>query len=133
MRAVPTLSSSEDIARVLKTGRRFSAPALRLYARRLPAAQTSGSQSAALVSDNEGERFFGRVAYIAGKKQGNAVWRNRAKRVMRAALNDVNIRSQCHAVLEEYNILLVANKTTASLSSSAVCADLQTLLAKVVR
>jgi len=31
----------------------------------------------------------GRVAFIAGKKLGNAVWRNRAKRRMRAICRDL--------------------------------------------
>ena len=31
----------------------------------------------------------GRVAFIAGKKLGNAVWRNRAKRRMRALCRDL--------------------------------------------
>ena len=33
---------------------------------------------------------FGRVAFIAGKKNGNAVWRNRAKRRMRAVCRELN-------------------------------------------
>lgn len=32
----------------------------------------------------------GRVAFIAGKKLGSAVWRNKAKRRMRALCNDLN-------------------------------------------
>ena len=32
----------------------------------------------------------GRVAFVAGKKLGNAVWRNRAKRRMRALCRDLN-------------------------------------------
>lgn len=31
----------------------------------------------------------GRVAFIAGKKSGNAVWRNQAKRRMRAVCHDL--------------------------------------------
>jgi ribonuclease P protein component len=34
----------------------------------------------------------GRVAYIAGKKNGNAVWRNSAKRRLRALLADSQIK-----------------------------------------
>ena len=46
----------------------------------------------------------GRVAFIAGKKLGNAVWRNRAKRRMREA---------CRAVggpFSGYDIAFVARK-----------------------
>lgn len=33
----------------------------------------------------------GRVAFIAGKKWGNAVWRNRAKRRMRGVCRDIDV------------------------------------------
>ena len=50
----------------------------------------------------------GRVAFIAGKKQGNAVWRNRAKRRMRSICQDIG------APYSGYDIAFVARKTTTS-------------------
>ena len=44
----------------------------------------------------------GRVAFIAGKKWGNAVWRNRAKRRMRSVYHDLSVP------LDGLDILLVA-------------------------
>jgi len=44
----------------------------------------------------------GRVAFIAGKKQGNAVWRNRAKRRMRGVCRDINVP------LDGFDVLFVA-------------------------
>lgn len=45
---------------------------------------------------------LGRVAFIAGKKQGNAVWRNRAKRRMRSVYRDLSVS------LDGFDILFVA-------------------------
>ena len=44
-----------------------------------------------IIKRNEKQHDLrGRVAFIAGKKLGNAVWRNRAKRRMRALCRDLN-------------------------------------------
>ena len=44
-----------------------------------------------IIKRNEKQHdLCGRVAFIAGKKLGNAVWRNRAKRRMRALCKDLN-------------------------------------------
>ena len=44
----------------------------------------------------------GRVAFIAGKKWGNAVWRNRAKRRMRSVYRDLSVS------LDGFDVLFVA-------------------------
>ena len=49
----------------------------------------------------------GRVAFIAGKKLGNAVWRNRAKRRMRSVYRDLD------GSLDGYDTLLVARSPLA--------------------
>lgn len=46
----------------------------------------------------------GRVAFIAGKKLGNAVWRNRAKRRMREACREVG------GPFPGYDVAFVARK-----------------------
>lgn len=62
-----TIKSSSEIDRVFRTGRRVSHPLV-----------------IALVADTPpGRDLEGRVAFIAGKRLGNAVARNRAKRVLR--------------------------------------------------
>ena len=43
-----------------------------------------------VLKDEEQHDQSGRVVFIAGKKQGNAVWRNRAKRRMRAAFRGID-------------------------------------------
>lgn len=48
----------------------------------------------------------GRVAFIAGKKNGNAVWRNSAKRRMRAVCHDIG------GPWPELNVVFLANRKT---------------------
>lgn len=48
----------------------------------------------------------GRVAFIAGKKNGNAVWRNSAKRRLRAACHDIG------GPWPELNVIFMANRKT---------------------
>ena len=64
-----TIKSSAEITRLFKEGRRVNTPELSLI----------------VLSTEEQHDQSGRVAFIAGKKLGNAVWRNRAKRRMREA------------------------------------------------
>ena len=64
----------------------------------------------------------GRVAFIAGKKNGGAVWRNQAKRKLRAAWH------QATATPQDYDVLLVANKKTATVSSTEIAKVLDTAL-----
>ena len=67
-----TIRSSADVTRVFKQGKRFGrGPGMLIV----------------LEKEQHGEP--GRVAFVAGKKLGNAVWRNRAKRRMRAACREL--------------------------------------------
>ena len=68
-----TITSSADISGLFARGKRSHTPYLTL-----------------IVLRNEKQHDpRGRVAFIAGKKQGNAVWRNAAKRRMREACRAV--------------------------------------------
>ena len=69
-----TIKSSEEITRLFKQGNRF---------------HTAHLTFIVLPQCDHGESSDGRVAFIAGKKLGNAVWRNRAKRRMRAICRDI--------------------------------------------
>ncbi|MEE0846079.1 MAG: ribonuclease P protein component [Eggerthellaceae bacterium] len=62
-----TIKSSADISTLFAQGKRSHTPYLTLIV---------------LRNEKQHDRN-GRVAFIAGKKQGNAVWRNAAKRRMR--------------------------------------------------
>lgn len=86
------IKSSEEIGSIFREGKRISLPELNLIIREVP---------------QQRDRR-GRVAFIAGKKQGNAVWRNRAKRRMRALCRDIS--SEGTADLSRYDVLFVAKK-----------------------
>ena len=67
----------------------------------------------------------GRAAFIAGKKLGNAVWRNRAKRRMRSICKDLNYSFNGYDVvflakrsvnITPYNVIL--NRTKESLKNN---------------
>ncbi|MCI2240905.1 ribonuclease P protein component [Adlercreutzia faecimuris] len=65
-----TIKSSADISHLFSTGRRQKTPYLTLIIGEGPKEASRHDRP-------------GRVAFIAGKKLGNAVWRNAAKRRMR--------------------------------------------------
>lgn len=67
-----TIKSSAEISFLFKQGRRFNTPYLTL-----------------IVFRNENQHGQkGRVAFIAAKRLGNAVWRNKAKRRLRSVCRD---------------------------------------------
>lgn len=82
------IKSSQEISTLFAQGKRFHTPYLTL-----------------IVLEQEydrPEKSGGRVAFIAGKKYGNAVWRNSAKRRMRELARAVN------APLLGYDIIFLA-------------------------
>ena len=90
MLVLETIKSSADITRVFKLGKRFG----------------RGSNMLLILKNDEQHGQTGRVAFVAGKKLGNAVWRNRAKRRMRAACQ------QLHMEWPGYDVIFVANQRT---------------------
>lgn len=64
----------------------------------------------------------GRVAFIAGKKHGNAVWRNKAKRRMRAICYDIG------GPWTGLNVLFIANRKTTQASYSKVLAACKNII-----
>lgn len=109
MSAINTITSSDDIVRVLRQGKRFSSHCVAMYMMKTPPQRDQS----------------GRVAFIAGKKHGNAVWRNRSKRVLRAAWRLASPE------LEGYDVLLVASKSTSKVGSVVVSRCLSELVARV--
>ena len=84
------IKSSADITRVFKQGKRFG----------------HGPSMLLVLKDDEQHGRHGRVAFVAGKKLGNAVWRNRAKRRMRAASQQLGFP------FEGFDVVFVASRNT---------------------
>ena len=87
-----TIKSTAEISKLFEDGRRIT---------------TSDISLIVLRNENQHDRD-GRVAFIAGKKLGNAVWRNRAKRRMRAVCKELG------GPFESYDVVFLAKKKTTS-------------------
>jgi ribonuclease P protein component len=96
--AMSTIRSSREIDSVFRTARRAAHPLVIAMA-----APTPGGRAAS-----------GRVAYIAGKKLGSAVVRNRAKRLLRAATR------QAGGPWPGSDVLLIARPATITASSPEI-------------
>jgi ribonuclease P protein component len=103
---VSTIKSSREIDTIFRTANRVAHPLL-----------------IALISQTpEGRGPQGRVAFIAGKKLGNAVMRNRSRRVLREAAR------RAAAPWAGHDVALIARPGTATSSH----AELDRALASVL-
>ncbi len=69
-----TIKAGTEVSSLFARGKRFSTPFFTII----------------VLKQQSQHDLDGRVAFIAGKKSGNAVWRNSAKRRMRALVHDFN-------------------------------------------
>lgn len=67
-----TIKSNKEVDKLFKEGRRVNTSLV----------------AARIIQTSEERDLTGRVAFVAGKKLGNAVFRNRCKRVMRVMVKD---------------------------------------------
>lgn len=99
-----TIKSKRDFERVFSRGRRFNDQLLRIRV----AASDEGAPSG--------------VAFVAAKRLGNAVFRNRCKRVLREAAR------LCGIPGDGYDVLLFATSRTHDSSPEQVASSLRKLL-----
>lgn len=99
-----TIKSKRDFERVFSRGRRFNDQLLRIRV----AASGEGAPSG--------------VAFVAAKRLGNAVFRNRCKRVLREAAR------LCGLPGDGYDVLLFATSRTHDSSPEQVASSLRKLL-----
>jgi ribonuclease P protein component len=101
-----TIKSTREIDAIFRTATRIAHPTLIALVARTP----------------EGRGHTGRVAFIAGKKLGGAVLRNRCRRVLREAAR------RAGAPWTGYDVALIARSGTAT----ATVDELDTALANIV-
>lgn len=104
-----TIKSSTEISYIFANGKRFTASSIVL-----------------LVQKKAQHDQKGRVAFVAGKKNGNAVWRNSAKRRMRAICRDLG------GPWTGYDVVFIARKSTMSCEYSKVLSASKKLLKKSI-
>ena len=92
------IKSSTEISNVFAQGKRFGASAITLL----------------VLQNNAQHGSQGRAAFVAGKKLGNAVWRNRAKRRMRAVCRDLG------GPWSGYDVVFLAKRATTEQEYSKV-------------
>ena len=102
-----TIKSSTEISYIFANGKRFTASSIVL-----------------LVQKKAQHDQQGRVAFIAGKKLGNAVWRNRAKRRLRAICRDLG------GPWVGYDVIFVARSSTTTSDYSKVLKASKKLVSK---
>lgn len=104
-----TIKSSEDISYIFSEGRRIGTPGFSLI----------------VLRNNQLHDLNGRVAFIAGKKLGNAVWRNKAKRKMRA------LCYQLGGEVPSYDVIFLARKKINEIPFSDLIAYAKDALKKI--
>lgn len=88
------IKSSTEISALFNSGQRFNTPYFTLI----------------VSSDEKQHDHHGRAAFVAGKKNGNAVWRNRAKRRMRAVCRETD------GPYEGYEVVFLAKRNIDNVS-----------------
>lgn len=101
-----TIKSKRDFERVFAQGRRYNDSLLRIRVAPL----------------HEGDP--GRVAFVAAKRLGNAVFRNRCKRVLREAARSVSLPR------DGYDVILFSTQRTHDCSPEQVAGALRRLLGR---
>lgn len=102
-----TIKSSAQISQLFSSGKRLNTAAITL-----------------IVSEQHGHQ--GRVAFVAGKKNGNAVWRNAAKRRMRAVCHELG------GPWPGYDVIFLAKRQTTTATYSKVLDATRKALSQVM-
>lgn len=104
-----TIKSSREIDAVFRSAQRSAQPSVIVLASRTP----------------DGRGPEGRVAFVAGKKTGNAVRRNRSKRVLREAVRRTG------GPWGGYDIVVIARANTHSATPEGLDHELRRALARL--
>lgn len=116
---VKTIRSSDAIGRIIRGGRRYRSRSLVVFV----------SVRDADVAKSEGE---GRVAYIAPKRLGNAVYRNRCKRLLRAGLQKAAAANPELFKWDMIDIIYMANERTVKASPTALGEEMTAVQKRII-
>ena len=93
-----TIKSSSEISYIFSNGKRYNTSVITIL----------------VLKDPQQHGHLGRVAFIAGKKNGNAVWRNSAKRRMREICRELG------GPWPNIDVVFLAKRKTTELTYSKV-------------
>jgi len=132
MKKVSTLHS-EEIARIIKGGRLYRSRSLLVFVESLgqngPEGDPRGNSGDESGFDPH-KCSGGKIAFIAPKRLGSAVLRNRNKRLLRAGFSDA-LKSNAAKVLQTNNIILMATARTAEKKSDEIGVELKKVFSLV--
>lgn len=103
-----TIKASSEISWLFSNGERIDTPVL------------------SMIINQKQHGHPGRVAFVAGKKLGNAVWRNSAKRRLRAIAREMG------APWVGYDVVFIAKRRTMTSSYSKVLGTCERALGEVL-
>lgn len=98
--------NSEEIAQTLQNGRLYRSRSFLVFF--APIREVSDNNEI-LIDEN---LSLGKIAFIAPKKIGNAVLRNRCKRVLRAGFLNILDSEDIRDIYDKNNIILMSNMKT---------------------
>jgi len=110
---------SKEIEQVLQSGRRYRSRSLLMFVKPVQFTDNAGSG-----------QELGKVAFIAPKRLGSAVLRNRCKRLLRAGLAKAREDRELNDMCDNYSIILMATPKTAEQNSLQIKEEIAELLAK---
>lgn len=74
---------------------------------------------------------FGRKAFLASKKVGNSVKRNRARRLMKEAIRNLEKEDSFRQSIEKYDIIIIARSTITETKEREVEKSIKSALSKI--
>ena len=119
---------SEEIARIIKSGRLYRSRSLLVFVE--PVTQDSSVSEHDVAVSHDAP--FGKVAFIAPKRLGSAVLRNRCKRLLRAGFREI-MESGGFRTVRPNNVILMANAKTASKNSCEIGKEIRGVVPRIAK
>lgn len=105
-----TIKSSAEISHIFSQGKRYDSSVLTIL----------------VLRDVKQHGRLGRVAFVAGKKNGNAVWRNTAKRRMRAVCHELG------GPWPNLDVVFLAKRKTTTATYSKVLSESKKIISSIL-
>ncbi|MCL2438815.1 MAG: ribonuclease P protein component [Coriobacteriia bacterium] len=115
---------SKDIARMMQNGRPVRSRSFLVFLEPLSDEDSDGRSTSC-------EAEPGKIAFIAPKRLGNAVLRNKYKRLLRAAFDHAVKTSESHYICDKNNIIFMAGNRLAGQDFYDIANEMSEIFARV--